>query len=60
LAAGKGVTVCQTRDEALQAVQQAMQARVFGEAGRRVVLEELLRGEEASFHVLVDGEKVLP
>jgi phosphoribosylamine--glycine ligase len=60
LAAGKGVTVCQTRAEALQAVQQAMQAKVFGEAGRRVVLEELLHGEEASFHVLVDGETVLP
>ena len=60
LAAGKGVTVCQTCDEALQAIQQAMQARVFGEAGRRVVLEELLQGEEASFHVLVDGENALP
>ena len=60
LAAGKGVTVCQTRDEALQAVHQAMQAKVFGEAGCRVVLEELLQGEEASFHVLVDGDTVLP
>ena len=60
LAAGKGVTVCQTRAEALRAVQQAMQAKVFGDAGRCVVLEEFLAGEEASFHVLVDGEKVLP
>jgi len=60
LAAGKGVTVCQTRAEALQAVQQAMQAKVFGEAGCRVVLEELLQGEEVSFHVLVDGEQVFP
>jgi phosphoribosylamine--glycine ligase len=60
LAAGKGVTVCQTREEALQAVHQAMQARIFGEAGRRVVLEEVLHGEEASFQVLVDGETVLP
>ncbi len=60
LAAGKGVTVCQTREEALRAVQQAMQARVFGEAGTRVVLEEFLPGEEASFHVLVDGEHMLP
>jgi len=60
LAAGKGVTVCQTRAEALRAVQQAMQAKVFGGAGRCVVLEEFLAGEEASFHVLVDGEKVLP
>ena len=39
LAAGKGVTLCQTRQEALQAVQQAMQAKIFGDAGRRVVLE---------------------
>lgn len=60
LAAGKGVTVCQTPQEALQAVQQAMRAKIFGDAGRRVVLEELLEGEEASFHVLVDGEKALP
>lgn len=60
LAAGKGVTVCQTPDEALQAVRQAMQERVFGEAGSRVVLEDCLVGEEASFHVLVDGETVLP
>jgi phosphoribosylamine--glycine ligase len=59
LAAGKGVTVCQTRAEALWAVQQTMQAKVFGEAGRCVVLEEFLAGEEASFHALVDGEKVL-
>jgi phosphoribosylamine--glycine ligase len=60
LAAGKGVTVCQTRQEALQAVQQAMQQKIFGEAGHRVVLEEFLDGEEASFHALVDGERVLP
>src|SRR5215510_5177794 len=60
LAAGKGVTVCQTRHEALQAVQQAMHHKIFGDAGRRVVLEEFLQGEEASFHVLVDGERVLP
>lgn len=60
LAAGKGVTVCQTPAEALEAVHQAMVAGIFGESGKRVVLEELLRGEEASFHVLVDGENVLP
>jgi len=60
LASGKGVTVCQTPHEALQAVQQAMQQKIFGDAGRRVVLEEFLDGEEASFHVLVDGETVLP
>ena len=60
LAAGKGVTVCQNKDEALQAVRRAMQERVFGDAGRRVVLEEFLDGEEASFHVLVDGQNVVP
>lgn len=60
LAAGKGVTVCQNQDEALRAVRQAMQERIFGDAGRRVVLEEVLDGEEASFHVLVDGQNVVP
>ncbi len=60
LAAGKGVTVCQNKDEALQAVRQAMQDRIFGDAGRRVVLEAFLDGEEASFHVLVDGQSVVP
>ncbi len=60
LAAGKGVTVCRTPEEALLAVHRAMQERVFGEAGRRVILEEYLEGEEASFHVLVDGERALP
>ena len=60
LAAGKGVTVCQNKDEALQAVRRAMQERIFGDAGRRVVLEEFLDGEEASFHVLVDGQNVVP
>jgi phosphoribosylamine---glycine ligase len=60
LAAGKGVTVCHTRDEAFYAVQQAMQERVFGDAGKRVLLEDYLVGEEASFHVLVDGEHVVP
>lgn len=60
LAAGKGVTVCQTREEALQAVSLAMRERIFGDAGQRVLLEEHLAGEEASFHVLVDGETILP
>ena len=60
LAAGKGVIVCRTQEQALQAVQQTMEARVFGDAGKRVVLEECLVGEEASFHVLVDGEHVIP
>jgi len=60
LAAGKGVMVCQTQDEALQAVHRIMQDGVFGKAGERVLLEEFLDGEEASFHVLVDGERIVP
>src|SRR5215467_6359954 len=57
LAAGKGVTVCQTQHEALQAVQQAMQQKIFGDAGCRVVLEQFLTGEEASFQVFADGAR---
>ena len=60
LAAGKGVSVCQSQREALEAVRQAMREGVFGDAGRRVLLEEFLDGEEASFHVLVDGRNVVP
>ena len=60
LAAGKGVTVCHSRQEALRAVREAMQEGVFGDAGRRVLLEEFLDGEEASFHVLVDGRNAVP
>lgn len=57
LAAGKGVVVAQTTEEALAAVRAAMDERVFGDAGSTVVIEEVLRGEEASFHVLCDGER---
>ncbi len=60
LAAGKGVTVCQSKDEALQAIDAMMQDQVFGEAGRRIVVEEFLSGEEVSFIAFVDGETVLP
>ncbi len=60
LAAGKGVTVCHTQEEALEAVHLAMVERMFGEAGDRVLLEAFLPGEEASFHVLTDGERILP
>ncbi|WP_209427263.1 phosphoribosylamine--glycine ligase [Pararhodobacter sp. SW119] len=59
LAAGKGVIVAQTVDEALEAVE-AMFAGEFGAAGASVVIEEFMAGEEASFFVLVDGENVLP
>lgn len=60
LAAGKGVVVAQTVDEALAAVDSMLEANAFGDAGARVVVEDFLEGEEASFIVMVDGEHVLP
>ena len=60
LAAGKGVTVARTLKEAEAAVEKALVKGCFGEAGREIVIEELLEGEEASFFALVDGEHVLP
>lgn len=60
LAAGKGVVIAQDRQQAEFAVDQMMRRRVFGEAGERVLLEECLRGREASFLVFSDGEHFLP
>lgn len=60
LAAGKGVILAQTEDEAITAIQDMLAGNAFGEAGSRVVIEEFLQGEEASFIVMVDGEHVLP
>lgn len=60
LAAGKGVVIAQDRQQAESAVEQMMRRRVFGEAGERVLLEECLRGREASFLVFSDGEHFLP
>jgi phosphoribosylamine--glycine ligase len=60
LAAGKGAVVCKTRDEARQAVDRMMRARVFGDAGERVVIEDFLRGPEVSFFALTDGTTLLP
>lgn len=60
LAAGKGVILAQTEDEAIAAVQDMLAGNTFGEAGHRVVIEEFLTGEEASFIVMVDGEHILP
>ena len=59
LAAGKGVVVAQTLDEAHAAVDAMLAGNSMGEAGHRVVIEECLLGEEASFIVMVDGENVL-
>ncbi|MGF1867857.1 phosphoribosylamine--glycine ligase [Enterovibrio norvegicus] len=60
LAAGKGVIVAMTLEEAEDAIRDMLAGNAFGEAGHRVVVEEFLDGEEASFIVMVDGENVLP
>jgi len=60
LAAGKGVILAQTEAEAIAAVEDMLQGNSFGDAGSRVVIEEFLTGEEASFICMVDGETVLP
>ena len=60
LAAGKGVIVAMTLEEAEAAVKEMLAGNAFGEAGHRVVIEEFLEGEEASFICMVDGENILP
>src|SRR5690606_28198180 len=60
LAAGKGVIVAMSLEEAEAAVRDMLSGNAFGEAGSRVVIEEFLDGEEASFIVMVDGNNVLP
>ncbi|MET0100550.1 MAG: phosphoribosylamine--glycine ligase [Sedimenticola sp.] len=60
LAAGKGVIVAMTREDAEAAVRDMLSGNAFGEAGHRVVIEEFLDGEEASFIVMADGKNVLP
>ncbi|MCF8025141.1 MAG: phosphoribosylamine--glycine ligase [Desulfobacteraceae bacterium] len=60
LAAGKGVSVCRTRKQAVETLQRMMVEEEFGEAGRTVVIEECLTGQEASFIAFTDGRTVLP
>ncbi len=60
LAAGKGVFVATTIDEAKNALKLILKDKAFGEAGNRVVIEQCLRGEEASFMVFTDGETIVP
>lgn len=60
LAAGKGVTCAQTEQEAIQAVTEILDEKVFGQAGSKVVIEEFLTGEEASFILMTDGKHILP
>ena len=60
LAAGKGVVVAMTLEEAHQAVDMMLSDNQFGDAGARIVIEEFLAGEEASFIVMCDGKNILP
>ena len=60
LAAGKGVIVCKTLEEATRAIDQIMVEKLFGDAGKQVVIEECLVGEEASFIAFTDGKTIIP
>ncbi len=60
LAAGKGVVICQTRQEALEAIDLIMTQKAFGSAGKKIIIEEFLAGQEASFLAITDGKTVLP
>jgi phosphoribosylamine--glycine ligase len=60
LAAGKGVVIAQTKEEAAATASEMLSGKMLGEAGARVVLEEFLEGEELSFLVMSDGERVAP
>jgi phosphoribosylamine---glycine ligase len=60
LAAGKGVIIAETQEQAFEAIEDMLADNKFGEAGSRVVIEEFLVGEEASFIVMVDGDSILP
>ncbi|MBI3399123.1 MAG: phosphoribosylamine--glycine ligase [Deltaproteobacteria bacterium] len=59
LAAGKGVIICKTREDAIDAIKLIMEKKAFGEAGDRVIVEEFLKGEEVSFFAITDGKTVL-
>jgi len=60
LAAGKGVVMCKNKDEAMTAAGEMLSGKMVGDAGARVVLEECLQGDEISFLVMSDGERVAP
>ena len=60
LAAGKGVLICETHEEAKEAIKSIMVKKLFGEAGNSVVIEEFLKGTEASLLCFVDGKKMIP
>src|SRR6202043_318155 len=56
LAAGKGVTVAQTLEEATEAIEDALVGQIFGASGQEIVIEEFMEGEEVSFFALCDGK----
>ena len=60
MAAGKGVIICQTSEEAIKALDSIFNDKAFGTAGNRVVIEEFLEGEEASFIAVVSKDKIIP
>jgi phosphoribosylamine--glycine ligase len=60
LAAGKGVVICKTKEEVASVGAEMLSGKMVGEAGSRVVLEECLQGDELSFLVVSDGERVAP
>ncbi len=60
LASGKGVVICNNREEACDAIKSMITDRKFGEAGREIIIEEFLQGIEASLMCLVDGNKIIP
>jgi len=60
LAAGKGVVVAMSEEQAIKAVDEIMRDQIFGQAGARVVIEEFMDGEEASFFAFTDGKNILP
>jgi phosphoribosylamine---glycine ligase len=60
LAAGKGVVICKSKDEAMTLATEMLSGKLLGEAGQRLVIEECLKGEELSFLVFSDGERVAP
>jgi phosphoribosylamine--glycine ligase len=60
LAAGKGVVICKNKDEALTSASEMLSGKLVGDAGARVILEECLQGEELSFLLISDGERIAP
>ena len=60
LAAGKGVTIANSFDEAKEAIMLSLESEIFGKAGQKIVIEEFLTGEEASFIVMTDGSTAIP